>query len=257
MQKLWMRVPGTIIITAVLLVFYIVQLAVDDFTEDMVVRGIYVVEEPWRLLSSGVVHSTETLPSSHLLSNLLMLWYIGLLLERIVGTVRFIAIFAVGVVAGSVATVLLTSPVDGALGASGGIFALCTALLMVLRKGANAAFRSLAIVVVIMFLQGVLMPGVSWEGHLGGAIAGIVLGGAARFQPYVLERAGMAFHSPEALDPAVTRNRIATASTRRIAEIAIYGIFLTATVWACLSYAAGVKWTTASMAEWSPVVQTQ
>ena len=110
MQKLWMRVPGTIIITAVLLVFYIGQLAVDDFTEDMVVRGIYVVEEPWRLLSSGVVHSTETLPSSHLLSNLLMLWYIGLLLEKIVGTVRFIAIFAVGVVAGSVATVLLTSP---------------------------------------------------------------------------------------------------------------------------------------------------
>lgn len=82
MQKLWMRVPGTIIITTALLVFYIVQLAVDDFTEDMVVRGIYVVEEPWRLLSSGVVHSTETLPSSHLLSNLLMLWYIGLLLKK-------------------------------------------------------------------------------------------------------------------------------------------------------------------------------
>ena len=236
MRNLLARYPGTIIITVVLVAFYIVQLVVESFTEDMLIRGVYVNEQPWRLLSSGFVHSTEFLPSAHLLSNLLMLWYVGLLLERILGTFRFIAVFLVGVVGGSAAVVLLTSPIDGALGASGGIFALCTSLLMVLRKGATTAFASLTTVVVIMFLQGLFMPGVSWEGHLGGAITGIVLGATARFQPYVLERVSDLFDVTEGIKPSVSRQKIVTEVPRRIAEVAIYAGVLVLSVWLSTSH---------------------
>ena len=42
MRNLLARYPGTIIITVVLVAFYIVQLVVESFTEDMLIRGVYV-----------------------------------------------------------------------------------------------------------------------------------------------------------------------------------------------------------------------
>jgi len=135
--------------------------------------------QPWRLLTVLLVHSSWL----HIGLNMLALWMIGRILEPLVGRVRFLVMYLISGLAGSVAVALL-APLTWVVGASGAIFGLFGALLVIGRHiGANVA--SIAIIIAINFafpfVVGILSGSlaavqISWQAHLGGLIAGAAVG---------------------------------------------------------------------------------
>jgi membrane associated rhomboid family serine protease len=84
--------------------------------------------EPWRVLTVSFVHGSIT----HILFNGYSLWVLGNLVERKLGSGRFLAVFVLSSIAGS-AAVFLINPGGFVVGASGAIFGLFAALFVVNR----------------------------------------------------------------------------------------------------------------------------
>lgn len=157
-------------------------------------RPDLIATQPWRLITSAFLHSTSFIP--HLLFNMYALFIFGPALERFLGRGRYLALYLVGALGGSLGVVLLyqlavaTNGVSAkwlggflapssALGASGAIFALMGALL-VLRKAMGLQLRQILIVVVVNIAFGFIAPGIAWQAHLGGlgigaAVAGVYM----------------------------------------------------------------------------------
>lgn len=133
--------------------------------------------EPWRMLTSVFLHSTSLsliLPF-HLLLNMYTLWIFGSQLESMLGRGRYAALFLISGFAGSLGVLLLANPLGGVLGASGAIFGLMGAFFAILRHlGSN--LRGILIVVGINLVAGFVLPGVAWQAHVGGLVAGAVIG---------------------------------------------------------------------------------
>jgi len=130
--------------------------------------------EPWRLLTSVFVHSTGFV--FHILLNMYTLWIFGQLLETMLGRERFLVLFLISGLGGSVAVMYLGDPQTGVVGASGAIFGLLGAFLVIQRKLGGDSTQLLVLVainLVIGFLPGL---SISWQAHVGGLTMGIVLG---------------------------------------------------------------------------------
>lgn len=127
--------------------------------------------QPWRLFTVALVHSGLW----HVGLNMLALWMIGRTLEPLLGRWRFLALYLISALGGSVAVALLAFPTP-VVGASGAIFGLFGALFVIGRKlGANMA--GIALVLGINLVIGFL-PGfnISWQAHVGGLVAGVLVG---------------------------------------------------------------------------------
>lgn len=125
----------------------------------------------WRLITSAFLHAQVF----HILLNMYALWLFGPLLERFLGYGRFIALYGTTAVAGSVAVLWLTPANQPTLGASGAIYGLFGCAVVLLRsRGYDIRFW-----VVLLGINLVLtfsIPSISWQGHLGGLVAGLLLG---------------------------------------------------------------------------------
>jgi membrane associated rhomboid family serine protease len=133
---------------------------------------------PWQLLTSMFTHVAIT----HIGFNMLALWVLGPQLELAVGRVRFLAIYFLSGLAGS-AAVLWFSPIHGStLGASGAIFGVMGALLVIAIK-VHGDVRGLATWIGVNLVITALVPGISWQGHLGGLVGGALLGAAVAYAP--------------------------------------------------------------------------
>jgi membrane associated rhomboid family serine protease len=150
-----------------------------------------IASQPWRLITSEFLHSTAFIP--HLLFNMYALFIFGPPLERFLGKARYLALYLVGALGASVGVVLIyqlwvvtdhasESWLGGllgpafAVGASGAIFALMGALL-VLRKAMGLQLTQILIVVLVNVAFGFIAPGIAWEAHLGGLGVGAAIGG--------------------------------------------------------------------------------
>ena len=127
--------------------------------------------EIWRLFTAALVHASFF----HIGLNMLALFMIGRSLEPLLGRWRFLTLYLLSTLGGSVAVTLLSfaTPV---VGASGAIFGLFGALIVIGRHlGANIA--GIAIVLAINLAIGFL-PGfnVSWQAHVGGLVVGLLVG---------------------------------------------------------------------------------
>jgi len=124
--------------------------------------------EPWRMITSAFMHS----PSSilHILFNMFSLFIFGPIIENLVGRGRFITLYLLAALGGSVG-VLLLSPGSVVVGASGAIFGLLGAFFVIQRRlGGNSI--QLLVVVGLNLVLGFIVPGVAWQAHLGGLIVG-------------------------------------------------------------------------------------
>lgn len=140
-------------------------------------NGVLVatVFEPWRMLTVMFTHSVTFLP--HILFNMLALYLFGRNLEASIGRWRFLALYLLAGLGGSLG-VMLWAYADPAsvftptVGASGAIFGVLAATL-VMFKAMRANVTSLAVLLAINFAIG-FMPGagVSWQAHLGGMVVG-------------------------------------------------------------------------------------
>jgi len=128
--------------------------------------------EPWRMMTALFVHSERSL--FHILFNGYSLWVLGMLLERLLGARRFLALFFTAGLGGSLA-VLWLAPSQAVIGASGAIFGLFGALL-VIQQNFGGTNPQLLVVLVLNLVLGFVVPGISWQAHIGGLLVGILLG---------------------------------------------------------------------------------
>ena len=133
-----------------------------------------VLPEPWRAITSVFLHSTSLFV--HILLNMYTLWIFGRLLEPMLGRIRFLALYLISGLAGSIGVVVFAAPTTQVLGASGAIFGLMGAFVVIQRRlGGNMTqlYVLLAINLAIGFIPG---ANISWQAHLGGLIGGALVG---------------------------------------------------------------------------------
>lgn len=165
-------------IIGITLAVYLLQLIPGlAITDRLLYAGVYSLPfnfEPWRMITSMLVHSTALI--FHVALNMYTLWIFGQLLENVLGRWRFLALYLISGLGGSVAVLWLSDPRTGVVGASGAIFGLMGAFLVIQRRlGGNAT--QLLILVGINLVIG-FVPGfnIAWQAHLGGLIVGALIG---------------------------------------------------------------------------------
>lgn len=174
--------PGQPVVTysimAVTVLVFLLQLVPGlGVTDRLLYAGIYSYPfafEPWRMLTSVFVHSTGFI--FHVLLNMYTLWIFGQILERMLGRGRFLALYLLSGFAGSLGVMFLADPRVAVVGASGAIFGLMGAFLVIQRKLGGNATQLLILVginLVIGFLPGL---NVAWQAHVGGLVGGAVIG---------------------------------------------------------------------------------
>ncbi|WP_036961924.1 rhomboid family intramembrane serine protease [Pseudoclavibacter soli] len=130
--------------------------------------------EPWRVLTYGFVHSTSSFIPWHLLLNMYTLWVFGMVLEPAIGRARYITVYLFGLAGGALGAFIL-SPNSAVVGASGALFALMGAVLVIQRR-AGGQIGQLVVLLAINLVYGFSVGGVSWQAHLGGLIIGLLSG---------------------------------------------------------------------------------
>ena len=125
--------------------------------------------EWWRLMSAAFLHYGFI----HLGLNMLALYWFGPLLERLVGSLRFLLLYLAAGLAGA-AGALWLAPNDITVGASGAIFGILGALLVLEQRKMISSGGQILVLIVLNLLLSATLPGISIGGHLGGLVAGIV-----------------------------------------------------------------------------------
>jgi len=140
----------------------------------MILYGPYVHHgDWWRLISAAFLHASII----HIAFNMLALWWIGAPVEQYLGRARYIGLYLVAGLAGS-AGALVSSPTIPVVGASGAIFGILGAMLILEwqatgRLGGNA-MTLIVINLVIGFAYNGAGGNISIGGHVGGLIGGIL-----------------------------------------------------------------------------------
>jgi membrane associated rhomboid family serine protease len=130
--------------------------------------------EYWRLITTGFLHDGLL----HILVNMFSLYFVGSALEPAIGRINFLAIYFASLVAGSFGA-LVFSPMIPTLGASGAIFGIFGALIVLARNRGIPIWQSgLGVVLVFNLIFSVSFRGISVGGHLGGLIGGLIAGWA-------------------------------------------------------------------------------
>jgi membrane associated rhomboid family serine protease len=141
-------------------------------TDALLYWGPYTETQPWRLITSALVHSEGSF--FHILFNMYALFIFGRMLEGMMGRWRFLALYALSALGGSVA-VLLLAPMTPVVGASGAIFGLFGAFF-VINRGLGGNSIQLVVVLGLNLLIGFIVPGIAWQAHIGGVIVGALVG---------------------------------------------------------------------------------
>ena len=138
--------------------------------EKLAVYGHDVANGEWyRIVTAGFVHYGIL----HLAMNMYALYILGGSLERLMGRGRFLLVYVLSLVGGSAGALLLTSCASTG-GASGAIFGLLGAALVLERQQVISGAELMGVLVLnLAFTLGV--PGISIGGHLGGLATGILV----------------------------------------------------------------------------------
>jgi membrane associated rhomboid family serine protease len=140
----------------------------DVFREAALFGPLVADGEWWRLITSGFLHAGPI----HLFFNMLMLWWFGRPLEQLIGGGRFLSVYAVSLLAGAAGALLIT-PTSASVGASGAVFGILGAGL-VLERNRIPVFGGAALVVIAFNLAfSFVLNNVSVGGHIGGLIGGM------------------------------------------------------------------------------------
>jgi membrane associated rhomboid family serine protease len=125
--------------------------------------------EPWTLLTSGFAHFSVV----HILVNMYSLWIFGEALEEFFGSKKFLRLYLLSILGGSLAFVFFDAG-SVAAGASGGIFGLMGAYFIMIRAmgfRSNQILGLIAINVIISFV----LPNTALTAHLGGLATGAAI----------------------------------------------------------------------------------
>jgi membrane associated rhomboid family serine protease len=177
----------TYLLIALNVAMFVVQHAVPAVFVELVLWPVGVAhDEVYRLLTSGFLHAGWM----HILFNMVALYFTGPALERGLGHVRFLCLYVLSLLGGSVLVYLLTPVGTTTLGASGAIFGLFGALFVLANK-LDFAMGSIVGLILVNLVITFTVPGVSWQGHVGGLLTGtavaFVYGYAPRAQRNMIQ----------------------------------------------------------------------
>jgi membrane associated rhomboid family serine protease len=163
---------GTVVLIAVSVVVWLLDRLSGGFLSQwLAYNSALLPTQPWRIVTVLFVHSGVF----HILFNMWALFIFGRMLENMLGTWRFLALYFIAGVSGSMLVTFL-APGTWVVGASGAIFGLFAAFFVLQRSLGNNAVQLLVIIglnLVIGFLPG---TNISWQAHVGGILAGFVTG---------------------------------------------------------------------------------
>ncbi|WP_328561548.1 rhomboid family intramembrane serine protease [Streptomyces coelicoflavus] len=180
----------TKVLIGVNLALFLVQLSVGDrFTQRLEMLGQAYITFPgpvegvaegqwYRLLTAMFLHNSYI----HILFNMLGLWWLGGPLEGALGRARYLALYFCSGLAGSALTYLIAAPNQPSLGASGAIFGLFGATAALVRR-LNADMRPVVILLAINLVFTFTWANIAWQAHVGGLVAGAVIGYAMLHAP--------------------------------------------------------------------------
>ena len=152
----------------------------DEVIADWAMRPAFVagLDEWYRLVSSMFLHFGIL----HLGFNMLVLWLLGPQLEQVLGHARFATLYFVAGLGGAVASFWFSGPFVAAGGASGAVFGLMGAFVVVgraLRSDVSQVLGLIALNIVIGFV----IPNTDWRAHLGGLLVGSAVAAVFAYAP--------------------------------------------------------------------------
>jgi membrane associated rhomboid family serine protease len=175
--------PVTAALIAINAVVYLIEVATGggglfseasgNFVFHTILYGPFVAEGEWyRLVTAGFLHANII----HIGFNMLLLYFLGRLLEPALGSVRFTFLYFASLLAGSFGALLL-DPNSASLGASGAIFGLAGATFVIARgRGLDELAGQIGFLILINLVYSFAVPDISVGAHLGGLVAGVIGG---------------------------------------------------------------------------------
>ncbi|HET9202292.1 MAG TPA: rhomboid family intramembrane serine protease [Acidimicrobiia bacterium] len=172
--------PATAVFIGLAVVFFLLRFTdLQDDVFQMFAQSNAAIEdgEWWRIFTVVLLHGSLT----HIIFNMWALYVLGPQIERGVGTWPFVTLFLAAAGVGGAFAYFLGNPGDVAVGASGAIFGLFGIWLSWAVHRRNTAYGrallgQLAFLLVINAGIAFVFPTISWQAHLGGLIAGFVIG---------------------------------------------------------------------------------
>ncbi|HET8600070.1 MAG TPA: rhomboid family intramembrane serine protease [Segeticoccus sp.] len=175
----------TYTLIAICVLVWLGQLASPIVTRDLWFSPLQGSSEPWRFVTAAFVHAPGIGNIWHIGFNMYALWILGQYLEPLLGRVRFLALYLISAIGGSVGYLLFAQPptiqnpqtgwVTPTVGASGAVFGLFLAMFVINRHLGRSSAGILGILVINAVL-GFIVPGIAWQAHVGGAITGLLCG---------------------------------------------------------------------------------
>lgn len=183
--------PGWVskMLIAINVVAYVLQQTVSGFTSRFYDIGAFppppfdaqigvASGEYYRLITSAFLHGSIL----HIALNMYALYLFGPPVEAAIGRVRFLALYLLSAVGGSAVSYAFANPATPSLGASGAVFGLLGAYLVLNRKLGRDTSGVMALL-VINFVFGLIAPNIDWRAHLGGLITGSLCAVAIAYAP--------------------------------------------------------------------------
>ncbi|MFF7214809.1 rhomboid family intramembrane serine protease [Streptomyces sp. NPDC008238] len=161
-------------------------------------EAIGVAHGEWyRLITSAFLHQPPdqgTFGILHILFNMYSLWTLGPAVEAQLGRIRFVSLYLLSALGGSVLAYLI-APQEGGVGASGAIFGLGAAYFVLSKRLRNDPIGGRQLLIGLLVWMAVSAAVTSWQAHLGGLLAGgavgLVLAHAPRKHRALWQAAGM------------------------------------------------------------------
>jgi membrane associated rhomboid family serine protease len=174
------KMPATIALIAINVIVFVIELVgggTGSFSgggtviHDAGLRGPDVASgDWWRVITGGFLHAGFL----HLLLNMYVLYIAGSILEPGIGTPRFLGIYFVSLIAGSLGA-LIVDPNSLTVGASGAIFGLMAAVVVIARgRGVEQLASQFGLFIVLNLVLTFSISGISVGGHIGGLVGGAV-----------------------------------------------------------------------------------
>ena len=168
-------VPVTMVLIVLNVAVYLVGKIWPPIFQYLAMNPSIASVEPYRLITTTFVH----LGFFHVLFNMMMLYLLGSSVEKVFGWWRYLSIYLLSALGGSMAVIawVMVQPYTigvVTIGASGAVYGMFGAIFMVQRRSGMST-RSILILLGINLAYGFLNPTISWQAHIGGFIAGLAV----------------------------------------------------------------------------------